>query len=103
MGGEAGRYASPELGTSHNVRVEGERLVVSNARRGDDPLVAIREDEFASTLLDQVRVERDAAGAVTGPRSTTARTVGVWFEGEELGRAGRPDFAGSTRPFVRPS
>ena len=79
----AGRYTSPELGTSYDVRVEGDGLVVSNARRGDDPLVAIREDEFASTLLNQVRVERDAEGAVTGLRSTTARTVGVRFEREE--------------------
>ena len=83
LAGYAGRYVSPEVGTAYTVRVEEDGLVVSHPRRGDDPMVPIREDEFASKLLGTVRIERDAGGAVTGLRSSDPRARGVLFDKQE--------------------
>ncbi len=79
----AGRYVSSELDTEYAVRVEDGGLVVSHPRLGDDPLVSIRQDEFASKLLGTVRVVRDASGTITGLRSTGPRASDVLFDRRE--------------------
>ncbi|MEM1054458.1 MAG: serine hydrolase domain-containing protein [Bacteroidota bacterium] len=75
-----GRYASSEVGTAYEVRLDGDSLVMSHPRRGEMPLIPSQEDEFVSLLLGNVSMERDAAGAVTGLRASFGRVEGLLFE-----------------------
>ena len=75
----AGRYRSPELGAEVTLTVRGDSLIVR--RRGRDlPARATGVDEFLAAGMGTVRIQRDAAGRVTGFSVGAGRATGIVFE-----------------------
>ena len=78
----AGRYYSPELGTSYTLAVEDSQLVARHRRLEDIPLTPKEPDAFTagSFFFSEVEFQRGGNGAVTGFTLSNSRTTGVVFE-----------------------
>lgn len=77
----AGRYFSDELETQYTLVLVGGRLVARHRRHGDIPLTPAQPDVFTAGewYFRRLRVERDAAQAVTGFRLTGSRVRNLLF------------------------
>jgi CubicO group peptidase (beta-lactamase class C family) len=81
----AGRYYSPELGTTYTVRVADGGLVARHPRAGEVRLTPEERDAFAGStwFFSEARFERNEARRVTGMRVSGFRVLNLAFERRE--------------------
>ena len=81
----AGRYASSELDTAYEARVDGGRLVLVHRRHGEIALTPLADGAFAGDVwfLRTVAFERDAAGRATAMRASSDRVRDLRFDRQE--------------------
>ncbi len=81
----SGVYYSPELHTSYTFRAVDNRVVVSHARHLEFPMFPAPGDLLRSfsPIFTEVKIERDAAGIVTGFLASNGRVRNLWFEKRE--------------------
>lgn len=77
-----GRYYSPELEAFYTISLEGGKLVARSRRSGAIALEPAGPDELDGNAwyFQKVRVQRDAAGKVTGIRVSNGRVRNLLFE-----------------------
>jgi hypothetical protein len=80
----AGRYHSPELGTSYRLLAQGAKLVVKLQRGNDIILKPIQQDRFVGSpvflLTEDFRFQRGPGGRITGFRVSTVGVRNLRFD-----------------------
>lgn len=77
-----GRYYSPELNQTYEIRFEDGQLIMEHPRIGSFGLVHRSRDRFRGnfSLFEEVAFERDADKSVTGFRVSNDRIMQLWVE-----------------------
>ena len=75
-----GRFYSPELESTLDIKMKNETLIGHHARHGDFPLIMLKKDVLEIPGTAFIKIKRDGDSQITGARVSNGRARNVWFE-----------------------
>ncbi|MEO1624934.1 MAG: serine hydrolase domain-containing protein [Bacteroidota bacterium] len=80
IGEYAGRFYSPELGSTYDIIKRGDALIAYHPRHGEFAIEVAEEDALVMTNFASIDVVRNSENTITGIKISNGRARNVWFE-----------------------
>ena len=74
-----GKFYSPELESTYDIKLKDDKLIIHHARHGDFPIQLVSKDAIVIPDIGTIDIVRDTKNTITGLRISNGRARNVWF------------------------